>query len=79
MQVERVGEEFVLVLPLPLAERHEVELARIDDDLSVTVAGRRRLLALPSALRRCVVTGAGLHSGALRVRFRPDPDLWRWP
>jgi arsenite-transporting ATPase len=78
-RVERVGEGFVLVLPLPLAERDDVQLARVGDDLSLEVAGRRRLLGLPSALRRCVVTGAGLRGGELRVRFRPDPTLWRSP
>lgn len=84
MRVERATaadgrEEFVLVLPLPLADRDDVELARVGDDLSVDVDGRRRLLALPSALRRCVVAGAGLREGALRVRFHPDPALWRAP
>jgi arsenite-transporting ATPase len=37
----------------------------------------RRVLPLPSVLRRCEVTGAALRDGALRVAFRPDPDLWR--
>ena len=73
------GEEFTLVLPLPLATRGDVALARVGDDLALTVAGHRRVLALPSALRRCVVAGAGLDDGALRVRFRPDPALWPLP
>ena len=73
------GEKFTLVLPLPLATRGDVALARVGDDLALTVAGHRRVLALPSALRRCVVAGAGLDDGALRVRFRPDPALWPLP
>ena len=36
----------------------------------------RRIVSLPSALRRCSVAGAGLRDGELRVRFAPDPDLW---
>ncbi|NDZ97922.1 ArsA family ATPase, partial [Streptomyces sp. SID10116] len=36
----------------------------------------RRIVTLPSALRRCTVAGAGLREGELRVRFAPDPDLW---
>jgi arsenite/tail-anchored protein-transporting ATPase len=75
--VERSGDEFVLVVPLPLARRPEVELGRRGDELVVDVAGERRLLALPSALRRCDVVGASLRDGALRVAFRPDPELWR--
>jgi arsenite-transporting ATPase len=79
LRVERDGGEFVLVLPLPLADRSDVELARLGDDLSVSVAGRRRLVSLPSVLRRCVVAGAALRDGSLNVRFRPDPALWRSP
>ena len=75
--VERVsGDEFVLSIALPHAERREVELVRKGDDLVVTVGAHRRVLALPSALKRCVVDGAALRDGALRVRFRPDPDVW---
>ena len=75
--VERSGEEFVLELRLPLADRRDVDLARRGDELVVTVGSVRRLLSLPSALRRCVVVGASLRDGRLRIRFEPDPALWR--
>jgi arsenite-transporting ATPase len=75
--VDRDGEQFVLVLPLPFAGREETALVRSGDELVVTVGSVRRVVALPSALRRCVVVGAALVDGALRVRFEPDPDLWR--
>jgi len=75
--VERVSaDEFVLSVALPHAERRDVDLVRKGDDLVLTVGSYRRVLALPSALRRCVVEGAALRDGALRVRFRPDPDVW---
>ena len=77
--VERSEEGFVLVVPLPMVERSDVDLARLGDDLRLDVGGHRRLLTLPSALQRCVVTGARLADGVLRVRFRPDPVLWRSP
>jgi arsenite-transporting ATPase len=76
-QVERAGDAFVLTIDLPLAERRDVDLSRRADDLELTVGGDRRVLALPSALRRCRVAGASLRDGRLRVRFEPDPDLWR--
>lgn len=79
LRVERTAEGFVLVLPLPMADRSDVDLARLGDDLRLVVGGHRRLLTLPSALRRCVVTGARLADGMLQVRFRPDPALWRSP
>jgi arsenite-transporting ATPase len=75
--VERVAaDEFVMSVALPHADRRDVELVRKGDDLVLTVGGHRRALALPSALRRCVIDGAGLHDGRLRVRFRPDPNVW---
>jgi arsenite-transporting ATPase len=77
MTVERSGDELVLVLALPLAQRGDVGLARVGDDLVLTVDGHRRVLALPSALRRCQVVGAGLRDGRLRVRFEPHPQAWR--
>jgi len=77
LTVERSGEEFVLSLALPLADRSQMDLARSGDDLVVTVGGYRRIFALPSALRRCTVVGAALREGRLRVRFEPDPALWR--
>ncbi len=76
LTVERSGHEFVLSLALPLADRGEMDLARSGDDLVLTVGSARRILSLPSALRRCTVAGAVLRDGRLRVRFEPDPELW---
>ena len=77
MRVSRAGDEYVMSLPLPLADRADLDLSRSEDDLQITWGTARRVLALPSALRRCEVVGASLRDGELRVRFRPDPDLWR--
>jgi arsenite-transporting ATPase len=67
---------FLLTLPLPLVTAAEVDLKRRDDELLVSVADHRRVLSLPSVLRRCVVTGAVVRHGTLRVRFVPDEKLW---
>ena len=74
--VEREADAYVMSLALPLAERRDVDLAKVGDDLVLTVGGRRRLLALPSALRRCRVGGAKLLEGRLRIRFVPDAAQW---
>jgi arsenite-transporting ATPase len=78
LTVEQVSsDEYVMALSLPHADRGEVELVRKGDDLVVTVGSYRRVIALPSVLRRCAVDGAALRDGALRVRFTPDPSVWR--
>jgi arsenite-transporting ATPase len=79
LAVERDGEEYVLRVDLPFATREEVDLARSGDELVITIGAHRRLLTLPSALRRCAVTGAALRENRLRIRFRPDPEQWRAP
>ena len=76
LAVARTTDGFELSLSLPLARLSDVTLTRSGDELAVTVAGHRRLLSLPSALRRCTVTGAVLREGRLLVRFEPDPALW---
>jgi arsenite-transporting ATPase len=75
---DRLADEgwFVWTLPLPGAGREGLDLVRRGDELVVDAGGFRRIVPLPSALRRCTVAGAALRDGALRVRFTPDPGLW---
>ncbi|MFJ4540824.1 ArsA family ATPase [Streptomyces tibetensis] len=75
---DRLGEDGVLVwrIPLPGAIREELDLVRRGDELAVTAGRFRRIVPLPSALRRCTVDGAALREGELRIRFAPDPKLW---
>jgi arsenite-transporting ATPase len=76
ISVRRGVDGFVLSVALPFVTKEEVGLTRRGDELSVTVGSWRRLLSLPSVLRRCVVTGARLSEGELLVSFEPDPAQW---
>jgi arsenite-transporting ATPase len=75
--ISRDGELFVLGLPLPWVEAGEIDLGRRGDELVVRVAGVRRDVPLPAALRRCTVVKAVCRDGRLQVFFEPDPNLWR--
>ncbi|MFQ6170567.1 ArsA family ATPase [Oryzobacter sp. R7] len=75
-RVEAEGEDFVLTLPLPLVTAGQVHLARREDDLVIEVGDQRRVVTLPSVLRRCVVQNAVVGSGELRVRFERDEEQW---
>ncbi len=79
-QIDRAEGGFTLRLPMPLAQRSGLDLGRRGDDLVITVDGYRRVLALPSVLRRCQVAGAHLREGTLSVQFVPDPAEFpsRW-
>jgi arsenite-transporting ATPase len=76
MQVSAEGEGYVLRMSLPLAERAAVDAVRAGDDLVVSVGSNRRVLSLPSVLRRCVISAGDYDGAQLRVHFRPDPRLW---
>ncbi len=83
LQVRRTGgegtsadSEFELVLALPGAADGPLDLTRVGDELAVAVGGVRRMVALPSVLRRCSVTAARLEGDDLCVTFAPDPAVW---
>ncbi|MGW0313714.1 ArsA family ATPase [Streptomyces flavidovirens] len=75
---DRLADDGVLVwhVPLPGAVKEELGLVRRGDELVLDAGPFRRILTLPSALRRCDVSGAGLTGGVLKIRFTPDPRLW---
>lgn len=78
---ERRDGSWHLTVPVPFAERGDVQLTRWQDDLVITVAGARRCFPLDPLLRRCEVTGGrladpGRPDARLEVGFRPDPQLW---
>ncbi len=69
LRFTRTADGHVLALPLPLADRGAVDVFRAGDELTVSVGPYRRNVALPAALRRCDVAGAGLRDGRLEIRF----------
>ncbi|MPZ85437.1 MAG: AAA family ATPase [Actinophytocola sp.] len=60
---------YELTVALPLTDSSELDLARVGDDLAITVDGARRLVALPVLLRRHTVTDAAVEDGGLVLRF----------
>ncbi|WP_199431857.1 ArsA family ATPase [Qaidamihabitans albus] len=69
LDVSETESGFDLRIALPLGRDAAVDLARVDDDLAVTVDGFRRLVALPGPLRPCRVTGAESDARGLLVHL----------
>lgn len=69
LQTTEVEHGVRLRIVLPLAKESSVQLARVDDDLAVTVDGFRRLVALPEALRPYTLTGAESDANGLLVHL----------
>ncbi|RLK61490.1 ArsA family ATPase [Actinokineospora cianjurensis] len=66
------GQDHLLRLALPLPETATVDLARIGDDLAITIDGVRRLITLPALLRPHTITDAESDPTGLLVRFAPE-------
>jgi arsenite/tail-anchored protein-transporting ATPase len=56
-------------LAVPFAEKGDVSLKKVGDELVVRVDGRKRTVVLPPALAALKPAGAALDDGALVVRF----------
>ncbi|HKS48643.1 MAG TPA: ArsA family ATPase [Amycolatopsis sp.] len=69
LQISEVDGGYQLRVALPLGRDAEVELARVDDDLAITVDGFRRLVPLPEQVRACRITGAESGPRGLVVSF----------
>ncbi|SFQ07369.1 arsenite-transporting ATPase [Amycolatopsis arida] len=67
LRVSGTANGYRLRVALPLTPDARIDLARVDDDLAITVDGVRRLVALPEALRPCEVTGAECDPAGLLV------------
>ena len=68
-RVEDVGEDVVLVISVPLAEKGDVDVVRHGTELVVTVGPYRRSIILPDSLARRHVRRAQLIEGELRITF----------
>ncbi|MFZ0217931.1 MAG: ArsA family ATPase [Candidatus Dormiibacterota bacterium] len=68
-EIRRVGDEYVLSLPIPFATKGDVALTRQDAELFVTVGNYKRDISLPRTLASRETRGASMEEGELRIRF----------
>lgn len=66
---EGAGSHWMWRLPLPSVRSGEIALARDVDELAVEALGVRRVVRLPTAMRRLRIGGARLRDGMLSVSF----------
>nr|WP_042189517.1 ArsA family ATPase [Kibdelosporangium sp. MJ126-NF4]CEL18732.1 Arsenical pump-driving ATPase [Kibdelosporangium sp. MJ126-NF4]CTQ96416.1 Arsenical pump-driving ATPase (EC 3.6.3.16) [Kibdelosporangium sp. MJ126-NF4] len=69
LQIRPEGSGYVLRVAIPLTEESDVNLARVGDDLAITVDGMRRLVPLPAVLRRYEVADASVDGEGLLLQF----------
>jgi arsenite-transporting ATPase len=69
LRVEPRGEDHVLVLELPFADRDDLDVGRKEGELLIRVGAHRRAVVLPDSLRRRTVKGATMVGERLEVTF----------
>lgn len=72
LEVDEVDGGFTLRVVLPLDQDSTVDLARVDDDLAITVDGFRRLVSLPETLQSCRLISAESDARGLLVHLEPN-------
>lgn len=75
-RVQRRDSGYLWRWHLPMADPAAVSAVTTGEDAVLTVAGMRRVVQLPSVLRRCELRGIDIGRGSLDLRFAPNPDLW---
>ncbi len=68
-RVEDVGDDVILAISVPLAEKGDIDVVRHGTELVLTVGPYRRAIVLPDSLARRHVRRAQLVEGELRVTF----------
>jgi arsenite-transporting ATPase len=73
-EIYRRNGEYVLSIPLPLAEREDVNLHRsVFDELIVRIGNWKRNVALPTGLAKLDVSGAKYEGDRLNILFAAPP------
>ncbi|MEZ5074069.1 MAG: ArsA family ATPase [Solirubrobacterales bacterium] len=66
------GDRTVLAIPVPFADRSELDLSKVGQELIVRAGREKRTIILPTALARLRPAGARLDAGTLEVSFEDD-------
>ena len=72
VRFERDGEGYVALVPLPGADPDRLDVAKVDDELTITSGVRRRSLKLPRRFVPLGLSSARLEGTWLRVSFRRE-------
>jgi arsenite-transporting ATPase len=71
-RIEQVDGRTVLAIDVPFADRSELDLSKVGQELIVRVGAQKRTIILPAALSRHRPAGARLEAGTLEVSFEDD-------
>lgn len=67
--IEKADGGYTLSIPLPFADKDQIDLVRTGEDLLATVGNQRRSIMLPRALLGMEISGAKFANDTLRISF----------
>jgi len=73
LRFERDGDDYLAIVPLPNASAEDLDVAKLDEDLVIRTASRRRSIRLPRRIALLSLAEARLVDQSLRVRFARAP------
>jgi arsenite-transporting ATPase len=71
----RDGADYLAIVPLPNADPHHLDVAKVDDELTITTGTRRRSLKLPRRFVPLYLTAARLDGSSMQIAFSRDPPV----
>lgn len=77
IDTDPVNGDYILTIPLPFADKRELDVYRSMDELTVRVGAYRRNIVLPHGLWRMDIGEAAFVQSSLQIRFinKPEPAL----
>ena len=75
VQFVREGKEYIAIVPLPNADPSDIDVVKVDDEISITTGSRRRSLKLPRRFVPLSLISARLEGRAMRLSFAPEAAL----
>jgi arsenite-transporting ATPase len=65
----REGSGYLAIVPLPNADPHHLDVAKVDDELTITTESRRRSLKLPRRFVPLYLASARLEGSSMKIAF----------
>jgi len=79
VRFRREGAQYVAIVPLPHAQPERLDVAKVDDELTITTDSRRRLLKLPRRFAPLSLQSARIEGASMKIVFEPPPAAARAP
>ncbi len=72
ISIRKQGNHAIVEIPMPFAERDDLDIGRSETELFVALGPYRRSVALPDSVARRTISQAELKNGKLRIRFEGE-------